>query len=178
MCLFPPSRSARGLALLPCRLHSPRQGARICRLVSHIRKTWKHRLYVVLAIVPASGQQRVRMGEPGGPIYQVDIMAIEPRPQRCFAIPRSHCGATSDAIGLPIVFRSIEPGSTPVEPIKHVVWSSRSGTDQPTVSKRGGRLVLAPDRSGFRQDKTISYIARFAGKLQQPTSRNACHSPV
>lgn len=105
-------------------------------------------------------------------------MAIEPRPQRCFAIPRSHCGAASDAIGLPIVFRSIEPGSTSVEPIKHVVWSSRSGTDQPTASKRGGRLVLAPDRSGFRQDKTISYIARFAGKLQQPASRNTCHSPV
>lgn len=101
------------LPLLPCRLHSQRQGARICRLVSHIRKTWKHRLYVVLAIVPASasGQQRVRMGEPGGPIYQVETMAIEPRPQRCFAIPRSHCGAASDAIGLPIVFRSIEPGS-------------------------------------------------------------------
>lgn len=101
------------LPLLPCRLHSQRQGARICRLVSHIRKTWKHRLYVVLATVPASasGQQRVRMGEPGGPIYQVETMAIEPRPQRCFAIPRSHCGAASDAIGLPIVFRSIEPGS-------------------------------------------------------------------
>jgi hypothetical protein len=67
---------APSLPLLPCRLHS---GDKTCRLVSHIRKTWKHRLYVVLAIVPSSGLQRVRMGEPGGPIYQVDIKTIEPR---------------------------------------------------------------------------------------------------
>ena len=67
---------APSLPLLPCRLQS---SAKTCRLVSHIRRIWKHRLYVVLAIVPSSGLQRVRMSEPVGPIYQADIKTIEPR---------------------------------------------------------------------------------------------------
>ena len=99
LCPFHRRRARLPISLVG-RSGSSSQRAHICRLVNHTSKTWKHRLDVVIAIVPTSGPQRVGVDESGSPCLQSRRISLELETWRSFAFLKAHCGAASGAIWL------------------------------------------------------------------------------